>query len=150
MGDFQPLTPVGDKLVYTEVNVEAYLLFNHIQNVVILKQPQQQVRNSPEELKFQLILQHCQQDSLIKQEWMDLSEWFVLTAYDSNYVSWYQAHWVLYDNKSTFEYNMSMVQTLETQITKLQARHNCSEAKKNIPKKQMDYIPVYTLQRDPM
>ena len=74
MGDFQPLTPVGDKLVYTEVNVEAYLLFNHIQNVVILKQPQQQVRNSPEELKFQLILQHCQQDSLIKQEWMDLSE----------------------------------------------------------------------------
>ena len=47
--DSQQLPPVGDKMMYTEGNEEASLLFNNIQNVVILKQPQQQVVNSPEE-----------------------------------------------------------------------------------------------------
>ena len=60
MGCFQRFPPVGDKPMYIEGNVEASLLFNNIQNVVILKQPQKQVENSPEELKFQRILQHCQ------------------------------------------------------------------------------------------
>ena len=57
MGDFQRLSHVGDKMMYTEGNAEASLLFNNIQSVVIFKQPQQQVGNSPEELKFQQILQ---------------------------------------------------------------------------------------------
>ena len=57
--DFQQIPPVGDKLIYTEGNSEASLLFNNVQNFVILKQPQRQVGNSQEELKFQLILQHC-------------------------------------------------------------------------------------------
>ena len=39
LGDFQQLPPVGDKKMYSEVNAEASLLFNNIQNVVILKQP---------------------------------------------------------------------------------------------------------------
>ena len=47
VGDFQQLPPVGDKLMYTEGNEEASLLFNNIQNVVILKQPQRQVGKSP-------------------------------------------------------------------------------------------------------
>ena len=50
---FQQLPPVGDKTMYTEGNTESSLLFNHIQNIVIFKKPQQQVGNSLEELKFQ-------------------------------------------------------------------------------------------------
>ena len=103
MGDFQPLPPVGDKLMYTEGNAEESLSLNNIQNVVILKQPQRQVGTSPEELKFQQILQHCQEVSLIEQDWMDLSEQFVGTASDSNDASQDQAHRVFYDNKSAFE-----------------------------------------------
>ena len=53
VGYFQQLPLVGDKTIYTEGNVKYYLLFNNIQNNVILKQPQRQVGNSPEELKFQ-------------------------------------------------------------------------------------------------
>ena len=37
---------------------------------------------------------------------------------------------MFYDNKSVFEYNMSRLQTLESPGAKLQARHNCLEAKK--------------------
>ena len=59
VGYFQQLPPVGDKPMYTEENAEDFLLLNNIQNVVILKQPQRQVGNSPEELKFQRILQPC-------------------------------------------------------------------------------------------
>ena len=82
---------------------------------------------------------------------MDLSERFFRTAYDSNGVSWDQYHRVFNDNKYSFEYNMSRLQTLEIPIAKLQAHHNFSEAKKKkIPKKQMAYIPVYTLQSDLM
>ena len=40
---------------------------------------------------------------------------------------------------------MFWLQTLERPIDKFQSRHNCSEAKKKIPKKQMAYIPVCTL-----
>ena len=79
---------------------------------------------------------------------MDLSEWFVGTSSDSNDVSWDQAHRVFHENTSAFEYNISRLQTLENPIAKLQTSHNYSEAKKNIPKKQMAYIPVYTLQRE--
>ena len=67
VGYFQQIPPVGDKLMYNEVNSEASLLFNNIQHVVILKQHQQQVGKSPEELKFQQILQHCQEGSLTEQ-----------------------------------------------------------------------------------
>ena len=61
VGYFKQIPPVGDKWMYTEGNTEAFLLFNNIQNDVILKQHQRQMRNSPEELKFQRILQHCQE-----------------------------------------------------------------------------------------
>ena len=81
---------------------------------------------------------------------MDLSQQFFGTASDSDNVHWDQAHQVFYDNKSVFEYNMLMLKTLESPISKLQAHHNCLEAKKYIPKKQMDYITVYTLQRELM
>ena len=67
---------------------------------------------------------------LFKIDWMDLSERFLGTASDSNDVSWDQYHQVFYENKSSFEYNMSRLQTLETPITKLQACHKCPEAKK--------------------
>ena len=64
------------------------------------------------------------------RNWLDeLSERFFRTASDSNYGSWDQANQVFYDNKFAFEYNMSRLQTLEIPIAKLQARHNCSEAK---------------------
>ena len=92
VGYFQQLLPICDKTMYTEGNEEASLLFTNIQNVVILKQPQRQVGNSPEELKFQQILQNCQEGSLTEQDWMDLSEQFVVTASDSNDVIWDQAH----------------------------------------------------------
>ena len=65
---------------------------------------------------------------------MDLSEIFVGTASDSNDASQDQAHRVFYDNKSAFEYNISRLQRLEIPIAKLQARHNCSEAKKKGPR----------------
>ena len=65
---------------------------------------------------------------------MDLSERWFGTPSDSNGVSWDQAHWLFYENKSSFEYNMSRLQTLETPIAKLQARHNCLEAKKQYPR----------------
>ena len=64
---------------------------------------------------------------------MDLSERFIGTISDSNGVSWDQAHQVFYDNKSSFEYNMSRLHTLKTPIAKSQARHNCLEAKKKDP-----------------
>ena len=67
---------------------------------------------------------------LCEIDWMGLSEPFFGTASDSNDVSWDQDHQVFYDNKSTFEYNISRLQILESPIAKLQARHNCSEAKK--------------------
>ena len=67
---------------------------------------------------------------LCKIDWMDLSEQFFQTSYDSNDVSWYQSHRVFYDNKSAFKFNMLRLQTLEIPIAKLQARHNFSEAKK--------------------
>ena len=44
---------------------------------------------------------------LCEINWMDLSERFFGTASESNDVSWDQAHQVFYENKSTFEYNMS-------------------------------------------
>ena len=148
MGDFQQFPPVDDKPMYTEVNAEASLLFRNIQNVSILEKLQRQVGNSPKELKFKQILQNCQEGSLTEKDWMHLSERFVVTTSDLNNIIWDQYHRVFYDNKSAFEYKMSRLQTLEIPIAKLQARHNCSEAKKNITKKQMDYIRVYTLQRD--
>ena len=40
---------------------------------------------------------------------------------------------VFYENKSAFEYNMLRLQTLEIPIARLQARYNCSEAKKKDP-----------------
>ena len=70
--DFQQLPPVGDKTMHNEVNAEASFLFKNIQNVVILKQPQKKVGKSPEEVKFQQILQHWKEDSLAEQDWMDL------------------------------------------------------------------------------
>ena len=63
---------------------------------------------------------------LCKMGWMYLSERFLGTASDSNDVSPDQAHQVFYDNKSALEYNMLRLQTLESPIAKLQARHNCS------------------------
>ena len=60
VGDSQQLPPVVYKSMYTEGNEEASLLFNNTQNVLISKQPQKYVRNSPEELNLQRILQHCQ------------------------------------------------------------------------------------------
>ena len=98
-----------------------------------MKQPQRQVGKSPKELKFKQILQNYQEGSLPEQDWMDLSERFVGTSSDSNDVSLYQNHCVFYDNKSAFDYNMSRLQILEIPIAKLQARHNCSEAKKKDP-----------------
>ena len=67
---------------------------------------------------------------LCEINWMDLFEQFVGTSSDSNDVSWYQANQVFYDNKSVFEYNMPRFETLEIPISRLQARHNCLEAKK--------------------
>ena len=67
---------------------------------------------------------------LHKVDRMDLSEHCFGTASDSNDVSWDQAHQVFYENKYDFVYNMSRLQTLEIPIAILQARHNCSEAKK--------------------
>ena len=61
---------------------------------------------------------------------MVLSERFFKTASYLNDVSCDQDHQVFYDNKYAFEYSMSRLKTLEIPITKLQARHNCSEAKK--------------------
>ena len=61
---------------------------------------------------------------LCKIDWMDLSGRFVRTLSESNDVSWDQDHQLLYDNNSAFEYNMSMLQTLEIPISRLQARHN--------------------------
>ena len=65
--DFQQLPTVGDKSMYTEVNVEASLLFNNIQFFFILKPPHQQVGNSLEELKFQQIIQYCREGSLTEK-----------------------------------------------------------------------------------
>ena len=61
---------------------------------------------------------------------MGLSVKFIGTEPDSNDVSWDQHHRVFYEKKSAFEYNMSKLTTLEIPIAKLQARHNCLEAKK--------------------
>ena len=69
---------------------------------------------------------------LCEIDWMDLSERFVITSYDSNDVSLDQSHQVFYDNKSAFEYNISGLQTLESPISKLQVRHNYSEVKKKV------------------
>ena len=106
VGGFQLLPPVGDKPMYTEGNAEAYILLKNVPKTFILKQPQRQVGNSPEELKFQWILQHCQEGSLTEQDWMDLSEQFVGTASGSNDVSWDQDHQVFYDKKSAVEYKI--------------------------------------------
>ena len=67
---------------------------------------------------------------LYKINWMYLSERFFGTSSDSNDVSWDQYRQVFYYKNSAFEYNMSRLQTLEIPIAKLQARHNCLEAKK--------------------
>ena len=87
---------------------------------------------------------------LCEIDWMDFSEQFFGKASDSNYVSWDQFHQVFDENKSAFEYNMPRLQKLETPISKLQARQNCLENKKNISNNQMAYIPVYILQRELM
>ena len=52
-----------------------------------------------------------------------------------------------YDIKFAFEYNILRLQTVEIPMIKLQALKNCLEAMDTTTKKQMAYIPVYTLQR---
>ena len=67
---------------------------------------------------------------LCKIDWMNLSEQLFGAEYDSNYVSWDQAHQVFYHNKTAFEYNMSRLQTMEIPIAKWQASLNYLEARK--------------------
>ena len=81
---------------------------------------------------------------LWKIDWIYLFGRFVRTSSDSNNASWDQAYRVFYENKSAFEHSMLRLQTLKIPIAKLQARHNCSEAKKKIfPKRNGFYSCLY-------
>ena len=56
---------------------------------------------------------------------------------------------MFYDNKYAFEYNMSRLQTLELpNLLNYERAITVRKRRKNIPKKQMAYIPVYTLRRE--
>ena len=123
---------MGDKPIYLhgENADSSYILFESIEHVVFLERSERQCHQDPDREAFDRVLRHCQEGQLDEDDWNVLKTRFIQTAQDTNCSDWDNATRLFYDNKSTFEYNMTKLQRLNKPIAKLEAKHNCRAAAK--------------------
>ena len=132
IGDYNQLPPVGDKPVYVSSGGDqsAYLLFDAIEDVVILEESQRQAGTDDIQVRFKQLLKHCEDGAVDIDDWNLLRTRFVGTASDSTDPQWDQAPHLFFDNKSAHEFNMARLQSLQKPIARLDAVHNKPEAKR--------------------
>ena len=127
METFSNCPTVSDKTLY-EVGSDANILFDAIENVVQLFEPQRKVYDNPEQVAFKRVLTSFQEGNLDKQDWNMLKTRCIQTAHDSNNPIWDDAPHIFFDYRSSFEYNMSKLQDSEDPIERLKVKHNISQA----------------------
>ena len=134
VGDYNQLPPVGDKPVYISSgdggDQSAYILFDDIQDVVILEESHRQAGTDPVQVHFKQLLQHCQEGSVNEEDWNLLRNRFIGTAFDSNDPQWDEEAFLSFDNNSVHEYNMEKLRSLRKPIARLNAEHNYAEARR--------------------
>ena len=104
------------------------LLFQYIENVVVLQESHRQAGESQED--FVRLLSHCQQGNVDEIDWNLIKDRFCQIATDTKHTKWDNASHLFCDNKSSFEDNVKKLIDLDSPIAKITATNNNGDAAK--------------------